>query len=428
MGRSGISRTPPKLTGGPEMRDPYSLLGVKRNADVREIKAAWRTKAKSVHPDHNQDDPGAGERFAEVGQAYELLKDPVRRSRYDRAADKQQTIMEQRENARQQAERARAAQANAEKIMEELARANARRAQANAAASPGAQSTTRDETASASGAAGNVADDIIERIFGSGTDTQAKPGEPARTSESAPRADTAAANSASASANTASAAAPGAAAGPNAGSAGASGASADHFDSVDNKPLPALAVDLIASLVRRIRGTTVIPEKAPDLSVDTTVTIADLLQQNTVTVKLADEREVRVPLERGMTEGQVVRLKGQGLKVPQMKQGDLLVNLKLARDAQYRLDGYHIHTSLSVSLEDAVLGTEVALDTLDGSRQVVIPAWSGSDQTIRLEGLGLHTDDDARGDLIVELRILLWEKPDQKVTDLMRHMRHGLYL
>jgi DnaJ-class molecular chaperone len=417
------------------MRDPYSLLGVKRSADVSEIKAAWRTKAKSIHPDHNQDDPGAGDRFAEVGQAYELLKDPVRRSRYDRAADKQQTIMEQRENARQQAERARAAQANAERIMEELARANARRAQANASAGvnastgasgAGAQAGARAETAGATGAAAGGADDVIERIFGSGPAPQAKPEEPAKTSESAPGADPAAASTASASANTASSAA--AAAGTSPGSAGTSGANSDHVDSLDNKPLPVLAVDLIASLVRRIRGTTVAPEKAPDLSVDATVTIADLLQQNTVTVKLADEREVRVPLERGMTEGQVVRLTGQGLKVPQMKQGDLLVNLKLARDAQYRLDGYHIHTALSVSLEDAVLGTEVTLDTLDGSRQVVIPAWSGSDQTIRLEGLGLHTDDDARGDMIVELRILLWEKPDQKVTDLMRHMRHGLYL
>jgi DnaJ-class molecular chaperone len=129
-----------------------------------------------------------------------------------------------------------------------------------------------------------------------------------------------------------------------------------------------------------------------------------------------------------MTEGQVLRLKGQGLKVPNMKNGDLLVNLKLTRDSQYRIDGFNIHMVLPVSLEDAVLGTEVALETLDGSRQVVVPAWSGSDQAIRLEGLGLHTGGGERGDLVVELRILLWEKPDPKVTDLMRHMRQGLYL
>jgi len=65
------------------MRDFYSILGVKRDAGTDEIKAAWRTKAKSVHPDQNRDDPQAHNRFAEIGRAYEVLKDPAKRSRYD---------------------------------------------------------------------------------------------------------------------------------------------------------------------------------------------------------------------------------------------------------------------------------------------------------------------------------------------------------
>ncbi len=386
------------------MRDPYSLLGVKRNADVNEIKAAWRNKAKSIHPDHNQDDPSAGDRFAEVGQAYELLRDPVRRKRYDSASQMHQTIMEQREAA----ERAKASKANAEKIMEELARANARRAQANAqanaqpnaqaAAQSGAQAGAREGGASATSAEAEGAEDMIERIFGVGPQDHERQDAAHARAESSSRPE----------------------AHPDA---------AEHPEGGEQKtPLPLLAVDLIASLVRRIRGTNPAPEKAPDISVDATITVDDLLHQNTVSVKLPDDREVRIPLERGMTEGQVLRLKGQGLKVPNMKNGDLLVNLKIARDSQYRVDGFNIHTVLAVSLEDAVLGTEVALETLDGSRQVVVPAWSGSDQAIRLEGLGLHTGGGERGDLVVELRILLWEKPDPKVTDLMRHMRQGLYL
>ncbi|SPZ33554.1 DnaJ family molecular chaperone [Agrobacterium tumefaciens] len=109
------------------MRDPYSILGVKRDARHEEIKAAWRTKAKTVHPDANRDDPDASARFAEIGQAYDLLKDPKKRDLYDqarRAAEKKQrgeTIMQQREAAREAAERAKAA----EKLMEELARADA---------------------------------------------------------------------------------------------------------------------------------------------------------------------------------------------------------------------------------------------------------------------------------------------------------------
>lgn len=378
------------------MRDPYSLLGVKRNANADEIKAAWRTKAKSIHPDHNQDDPEAGERFAEIGQAYELLKDPERRKRYDQTADPQQTIMERREAARKAAERAKTARANAEKIMEELARANARRAQAQAQSQ--AQAASDGPVGTKPGPGGETPEDMIERIFGAGSQGDAKE-DPHQSAEAAA-------------------------------SAGAPAAEpADLPEGGDGKSsLPILAVDLIAALVRRIRGTAAAPEKAPDISVDAIVTVADLLQQNPVSVRLPDERDVRVPLERGMTEGQVIRLRGQGLRVPNMKYGDLLVNVKVAKDAQYRVDGFDIHTVLPISLEDAVLGSEVSLETPEGPRQVTVPAWSGSDQAIRIEGLGLHTGGGERGDLVVELRILLWEKPDPKVTDLMRHMRHGLYV
>jgi DnaJ-class molecular chaperone len=123
-----------------------------------------------------------------------------------------------------------------------------------------------------------------------------------------------------------------------------------------------------------------------------------------------------------------VRLKGQGLKVPGMKQGDLLVSLRLARGERFQVQGYDLHTMLPVALQDAVLGGEARVDTPEGPRTITIPSWSGSDQTITIQGLGLHDDAGGRGNLIVELRIVLWEKPDAKVTDLMRHMRDGLYL
>src|ERR1700754_3278165 len=108
------------------MRDPYKVLGVKQDAGADEIKAAWRNLAKAVHPDHNIGDPTATERFAEIGRAYETLKDPQKRSRYDQVArmaeakgqSKEQTIMQQRQAAREAAERAKAARANAEKILE----------------------------------------------------------------------------------------------------------------------------------------------------------------------------------------------------------------------------------------------------------------------------------------------------------------------
>ncbi len=66
------------------MRDPYELLGVRRDATQEEIKAAFRRAAIKHHPDRNQGDPTAQARFAEVNRAYQILSDPGHRKNFDR--------------------------------------------------------------------------------------------------------------------------------------------------------------------------------------------------------------------------------------------------------------------------------------------------------------------------------------------------------
>lgn len=371
------------------MRDPYSILGVKRDARHEEIKAAWRTKAKTVHPDANRDDPDASARFAEIGQAYDLLKDPKKRDLYDqarRAAEKKQrgeTIMQQREAAREAAERAKAA----EKLMEELARADARK---------------RAQTGQKTDGKAETAEDIVERIFGAEAQNDPKvqqAAEAAKAAASAAKGDM-----------------------PAAGETTQPGAG-------DDRTAPAsLAVNLFNALVRRFRTPQPAPEKAPDITAEATVTVADLLEHKWITVPLADERDVRFQLEAGMTDGHVVRLKGQGLKLPHMARGDLSVTLLTAREDAFSLRGFDIHTTLPISLSDAVLGCETKVATPLGEENITIPAWSGSDRVLRLVGKGLADGKGGQGDLVIELRIVLLEKPDEKVTDLMRHMREGLYL
>jgi DnaJ-class molecular chaperone len=64
--------------------DLYQRLGLKRGASEAEIKKAYRSLAKQLHPDRNKDKPDAAKRFSEVTHAYDLLSDKDKRARYDR--------------------------------------------------------------------------------------------------------------------------------------------------------------------------------------------------------------------------------------------------------------------------------------------------------------------------------------------------------
>ena len=64
--------------------DLYQRLGLKRGATEAEIKKAYRSLAKQLHPDRNKDNPNAAKRFGEITQAYDLLSDKDKRARYDR--------------------------------------------------------------------------------------------------------------------------------------------------------------------------------------------------------------------------------------------------------------------------------------------------------------------------------------------------------
>lgn len=63
--------------------DPYEVLGVARDASADDIKSAYRRLARKHHPDVNPNDRESEEKFKEIGQAYAVLSDPEKRARYD---------------------------------------------------------------------------------------------------------------------------------------------------------------------------------------------------------------------------------------------------------------------------------------------------------------------------------------------------------
>ncbi|MDQ0319428.1 DnaJ-class molecular chaperone [Pararhizobium capsulatum DSM 1112] len=364
------------------MRDPYTVLGVRRNAGADEIKTAWRNVAKAVHPDHNRDDPNAAARFAEAGRAYEVLKDPKLRNRYD--------------YARREADLRR---------MEEMKRKSREQA----------RDTVDPETA----------EEMISRIFGAETRPQAKPQPIPKAASVQPQAEV------KADPKPETRIEPGVAAEP---------------ETAEQKPeakpevekrygpfgiLPraaAPAAELVSAIVRRIRGAQKPADKVPDIFSEATVTIADILRREKATATLPDGQTLKVALPPGTVDGSVIRLKEQGYRLNGMIRGDLIVHVRIAADETFRPNGIDLHTTLPINIQDAVLGCEMRVDTPTGATSITIPAWSGSDQAIRLEGHGLPDADGGRGALVVELRLMLWEKPDERITDLMRARRDGLVL
>ena len=66
------------------MRDPYEVLGVRRDASAAAIKSAYRKLAKKHHPDSNKNDPKSAERFSELNSANEIVGDEDKRKQFDR--------------------------------------------------------------------------------------------------------------------------------------------------------------------------------------------------------------------------------------------------------------------------------------------------------------------------------------------------------
>src|ERR1700735_3080782 len=64
-------------------RDYYDVLGVAKGSDADEIKKAYRKMAIKYHPDKNQGDKAAEDKFKEAAEAYEVLSNPEKRQRYD---------------------------------------------------------------------------------------------------------------------------------------------------------------------------------------------------------------------------------------------------------------------------------------------------------------------------------------------------------
>lgn len=117
-------------------------------------------------------------------------------------------------------------------------------------------------------------------------------------------------------------------------------------------------------------------------------------------------RTFQVKIPKGVTDGSVIRLPGQGEQGSSGGiSGDLLLRIHLAPDARFKVDGHDLTTVVAITPWEAALGTKVKIQTVEGSVSLAIPKNSQNSRKLRIRGKGLTQKGGQVGDLIVELLI-----------------------
>jgi curved DNA-binding protein len=318
-----------------EFHDYYKVLGVERKATADQIKTAYRRLARKFHPDVSKE-KNAEERFKEVQEAYEVLKDPEKRAAYDELGADWKSGQQFRPPPGWSEAHAQA----------QGARRTWRRA------GPGSAG------AGAAGAAGDGAfedegfSDFFSSLFGAGV-------------RGAGRA-----------------------------------AGRDTHARVD------------LDLEEAYRGTSRTLElRHPEVTPEGQVELRS--------------RTVRVNIPAGVTEGQLVRLAGQGEPAQgQAPAGDLYLEVHIQPHGRYQLEGRDVTLTFPVAPWEAALGAGVTVPTLGGEVSMQIPAGSQSGQKLRLRGRGLPGQPP--GDQFVQLKVVLPPADSPQAKALYEEMRSRL--
>jgi DnaJ-class molecular chaperone len=307
------------------IEDPYTTLGVARDASLGAIRRAYRKLAKRHHPDLNPGNAGAEARFKIIAAAHELLTDVEKRRRFD-AGEIDATGDER---------------APAPSYRDFADRAAGRRYGPSAQASGGQASGAQASGAQASGWNADELGDIFGTMFGGGR----------------------------------------------------------HGGS------------------QRTAG----PRRGADQGYTLAAGFLDAVNGATQRLTLPDGRTLDVKIPPGTSDGDTLRLRGQGSAgTGEAASGDALIEIQVLPHAFFRRDGADIRLTLPVSVPEAVLGGPVEVPTPGGPVRMRIPAGSDTGTELRLRGRGVPAHGGrAAGDLFATLRVLVG-KPDAALEAFLR--------
>ena len=157
--------------------------------------------------------------------------------------------------------------------------------------------------------------------------------------------------------------------------------------------------------------------RGQDAHYQLTLDFLDAVNGTTRRVTLPDGRTLDVRIPAGVRDGQVIRLKGQGMPgIGDGGPGDALVEVTVAPHPVFRREGDDIIVTLPVTMQEAVLGTSLEVPTIKGPVRLSIPPNSGRGTRLRLRGRGI----EGKGHQFVELHPVLPPAEEPELAEFLK--------
>ena len=135
-----------------------------------------------------------------------------------------------------------------------------------------------------------------------------------------------------------------------------------------------------------------------DVNISLKEAFAGTQRRFTISGRGSDDKNIEVNIPPGVTDGKIIRLRPNDLVLD--------VKIHLQKDSVFTVDGKDIRSKFNVSLFDAILGSEVTVNTIDGKISLFIPPGTPNGKTFRLSGKGMPSfKGNSRGDMFTTIEV-----------------------
>jgi molecular chaperone DnaJ len=138
---------------------------------------------------------------------------------------------------------------------------------------------------------------------------------------------------------------------------------------------------------------------------------------------LRREEEISIAVPAGIRDGEMIRMSGMGEAVSRGTSGDLYIKINVTPHPIFKREGNDLAMNLHLKLSDALLGMKYPIETLDGTIEVTIPEGVSMNEILRVRGKGVPMSKGKRGDLLIKLNIKLPNKISRKSRELIEELK-----